>query len=284
MDRPLHRSLIPLDVRGLLRRYQLHPKKSLGQNFLVDESALAKVVAAADLMPTDTVLEIGPGVGSLTRHLAAATGRVVAVELDQALLPALQEVLRPYSNIEIISGDILRLPPASFHLPPSYKVVANIPYNITSALLRQLLESQPRPTLVTLTVQLEVAQRLCAQPGDLSLLAVSVQFYGAPRLVARIPAGAFYPRPDVDSAIVRLEVFREPAVAVKDTGQFFQIVKAGFSQKRKQLRNALSAGLRLEAEQVDEWLAQAGVDPKRRAETLTLEEWGVLARLWSRMN
>jgi len=284
VDRPLHRSLIPLDVRGLLRRYQLHPKKSLGQNFLVDESALAKVVAAADLMPTDTVLEIGPGVGSLTRHLAAATGRVVAVELDQALLPALQEVLRPYSNIEIISGDILRLPPASFHLPPSYKVVANIPYNITSALLRQLLESQPRPTLVTLTVQLEVAQRLCAQPGDLSLLAVSVQFYGAPRLVARIPAGAFYPRPDVDSAIVRLEVFREPAVAVKDTGQFFQIVKAGFSQKRKQLRNALSAGLRLEAEQVDEWLAQAGVDPKRRAETLTLEEWGVLARLWSRMN
>lgn len=278
--------MIPLDVRGLLRRYQLHPKKSLGQNFLVDETALAKVVAAADLTLTDTVLEVGPGVGSLTRHLAAAAGRVVAVELDQALLPALQDVLKPYPNVEIISGDILRLPPSAFipHAKRSYKVVANIPYNITSALLRQLLEVQPAPSLVTLTVQLEVAQRLCAEPGDLSLLAVSVQFYGAPRLVARIPAGAFYPRPEVDSAIVRLDVFPEPVVAVKDTGQFFQIVKAGFSQKRKQLRNSLSAGLRLEASEVDEWLAQAGVDSKRRAETLTLEEWGALARLWSRTN
>src|SRR6185436_18565093 len=135
------------------------------------------------------VLEIGPGLGSLTRHLAVA-GRVVAVELDQALLPALQEVLQPYPQVEVISGDILRLDPAFLHLPPSYKVVANIPYNITSALLRQLLEAQPLPSLVTLTVQLEVAQRLCAKPGDLSLLAVSVQFYGVPRLVARIPAGA----------------------------------------------------------------------------------------------
>jgi 16S rRNA (adenine1518-N6/adenine1519-N6)-dimethyltransferase len=284
VDYSFHDSLIPLDVRGLLRRHQLHPKKSLGQNFLVDETALAKVVAAADLTSADTVLEVGPGLGSLTRHLAAVAERVVAVELDQALLPALQEVLKPYPNVEIISGDILRLHPSSFIPHTSYKVVANIPYNITSALLRQLLEAQPRPSLVTLTVQLEVAQRLCAKPGELSLLAVSVQFYGAPRLVARIPAGAFYPRPEVDSAIVRLEVFPEPAVAVKDTGQFFQIVKAGFSQKRKQLRNALSAGLRLEANAVDEWLAQAGVDSKRRAETLTLEEWGALARLWNGTN
>ena len=136
--------MIPLDVSGLLRRYQLHPKKSLGQNFLVDETALAKVAAAADLTSTDTVLEIGPGLGSLTRHLAVA-GRVVAVELDQALLPALQEVLQPYPQVEVISGDILRLDPAFLHLPPSYKVVANIPYNITSALLRQLLEAQPLP-------------------------------------------------------------------------------------------------------------------------------------------
>ena len=284
MDRSLHRSLIPLDVRGLLRRYQLHPKKSLGQNFLVDETALAKVVAAADLTPADTVLEVGPGVGSLTRHLAAAAGHVVAVELDESLLPALQEVLKPYPNVEIILGDFLHLPPSTFHLPPSFKVVANIPYNITSALLRQLLEMQPQPSLVTLTVQLEVAQRLCAQPGDLSLLAVSVQFYGAPSLVARIPAGAFYPRPEVDSAIVRLDVFPEPVVAVKDIGQFFQVVKAGFSQKRKQLRNALSGGLHLEAGQVDDWLAQAGIDSKRRAETLTLEEWGALARLWNGTN
>jgi len=272
--------LIPLDVRGLLRRFNLHPKKSLGQNFLVDEAALVKVVEAADLARADTVLEIGPGVGSLTRHLAAAAGRVVAVELDEALLPALQEVLKPYRNVEIISGDILRLQPSAFILQPSYKVVANIPYNITSAVLRHLLEAETKPSLVTLTVQREVAQRLCAQPDEMSLLAVSVQFYSAPRLVARIPAGAFYPRPEVDSAVVRLEVFQSPPIAVADTGRFFQIVKAGFSQKRKQLRNSLSAGLRLEAEQVEAWLAQAGVNSQRRAETLTLEEWGALARLY----
>lgn len=269
--------LIPLDVRGVLRRYNLHPKKSLGQNFLVDETALAKVAATADLTQADTVLEIGPGVGSLTRHLAAAVGRVVAVELDQALLPALQEVLKSYPNIEIISGDILRLPPSSFLLPPAYKVVANIPYNITSAVLRHLLEAETKPSLVTLTVQREVAQRICAQPDEMSLLAVSVQFYSAPHLIFRIPAGAFYPRPEVDSAVVRLDVFQEPPVAVADTERFFQIVKAGFSQKRKQLRNSLSAGLRLEPSQVDEWLARAGIDSKRRAETLALEEWGTLA-------
>ncbi|MGH2521003.1 MAG: 16S rRNA (adenine(1518)-N(6)/adenine(1519)-N(6))-dimethyltransferase RsmA [Anaerolineales bacterium] len=269
--------MIPLDVRGLLRRFNLHPKKSLGQNFLVDEAALAKVAAAADLAPGDTVLEIGPGLGSLTRHLAAVAQGVVAVELDEALLPALQHVLRPYPNVEIVHGDILHLPHSTFDLPPAYKVVANIPYYITSAVIRRLLEAEARPRLVVLTMQREVAERLCAGPGDLSLLAVSVQFYARPSIVAGIPAGAFYPRPEVDSAVVRLDVRPQPAAPVEDVDRFFQIVKAGFSQKRKQLRNSLSGGLRLEASAVDDWLAQAGIDPKRRAETLTLEEWGALA-------
>lgn len=269
--------MIPLNVPVLLKQFQLRPKKSLGQNFLVDEGALARVAAAAELTATDTVLEIGPGLGSLTRHLAAAAQRVVAVELDEGLLPALDFVLRPYSNVEVIQGDILKLNPAAFRLPPAYKVVANIPYYITSAVLRQLLEAATRPSRLVLTVQREVAERICAQAGEMSLLAVSVQFYAQPQIVARLPAGAFYPKPEIDSAVVRLEVLPGPTVPVADPEHFFRVVKAGFSQKRKQLRNALSGGLRLEAATIDQLLAQAAIDPKRRAETLTLAEWGALA-------
>ena len=277
MDHPFDRALKPLDVRGLLRRYGVRPKKSLGQNFLVDEAALSTVAAAADLTPADTVLEIGAGLGSLTRYLAASARRVVAVELDKAMLPALRHVLEPYPNVEIISDDILRLHPSSFTLHPSYKVVANIPYYITSAVIRHLLEAETKPSLIVLTVQHEVAERICAGPGDMSLLAVSVQFYSAPRILARLPAGAFYPRPEVDSAVVRLDVFSAPRVAVENADRFFQIVRAGFSQKRKQLRNALRAGLRLESAQAEALLAKAGIAPQRRAETLTLDEWAALA-------
>lgn len=277
--------MIPLDVPGLLRRFDLRPKKSLGQNFLVDESALARITAAADLTASDTVLEIGPGLGSLTRHLASAARRVVAVELDEAMLPALRHTLQSCANVEIVHSDILKyaLTASQSGLLPGYKVVANIPYYITSALVRRLLEADVRPSLIVLTVQREVAERICAGPGDMSLLAVSVQFYCAPRLVARIPAGAFYPPPDVDSAVLKLDVFTQPAVAVADPDHFFQVVKAGFSQKRKQLRNSVSAGLRLESRHVDELLMRAGIDPKRRPETLTLEEWGALAKVVGRI-
>jgi 16S rRNA (adenine1518-N6/adenine1519-N6)-dimethyltransferase len=268
----------PLAVPQLLRRFNLRPKKSLGQNFLVDEAALARVAAAAELTPADSVLEIGPGLGSLTRHLAEAAGQVVAVELDQSLLPALRYVLEPYANVTLLPGDILQLAPSTLALGPAYKVVANIPYYITSAVLRHLLEGNPKPALIVLTVQREVAERLCAGPGAMSLLAVSVQVYSRPRIVARTPAGAFYPRPEVDSAVVRLEVLPEPAVAGMDMDHFFRVVKAGFSQKRKQLRNALAGGLQLAPAVVEAALGRAGVDPQRRAETLGLAEWGAVAR------
>jgi 16S rRNA (adenine1518-N6/adenine1519-N6)-dimethyltransferase len=270
----------PLNVPALLRRFDLKPRKSLGQNFLVDEGALAKVAAAAELTAADIVLEIGPGLGSLTRHLAQAAARVVAVELDQNLLAPLRYVLADYPNVEIVHGDILNLQPSTFNLPAGYKVVANIPYYITSAVIRHLLEAHARPDRIVLTVQKEVAQRLCAAPGAMSLLAVSVQFYSEPRIVARISAGAFYPQPEVDSAVVRLDVRARPAVDVPDTETFFRIVRAGFGQKRKQLRNALSAGLGLSGKAAEALLAQAGIDPRRRAETLTLDEWGKLARVW----
>ncbi len=268
-----------LDVRGLLRRFNLHPKKRLGQNFLIDEAGLAKVAAAADLRPDDTVLEIGAGLGSLTRHLAPLVQRVVAVEVDDALAPVLEVTLAGYDNVELIRADILRLDLArTAGLPSGFKVAANIPYYITSAVIRQLLESPVRPALIVLTVQKEVAERMLAEPGDMNLLAISVQFYSRPSRVARLPAGAFYPVPAVDSEVVRLEVRPSPAVEVGDVDHFFRVVKAGFSQKRKQLRNALSGGLRLEPPEVDALLAIAGVSPQRRAETLSLEEWGAVAR------
>jgi 16S rRNA (adenine1518-N6/adenine1519-N6)-dimethyltransferase len=266
-----------LNIPALLRQFDLHPDKSLGQNFLVDEIALAKVAAAAEIGPDETVLEIGPGLGSLTRHLATAARRVVAVELDEGLLPALTAVLKPHANVEVVQGDILTLPLPGLGLPPGYKVAANIPYYITSAVIRHLLEAENRPARIVLTLQREVAERVCARPGEMSLLAVSVQFYSVPRIVARIPAGAFYPRPSVDSAVVRLDVLPRWAVDVKDSETFFRVVKAGFSQKRKQLRNALSGGLQMTGQQVEAWLARAGLDPRRRAETLALEEWGALS-------
>ena len=276
-----------LNVPALLRQFGLRPDKSLGQNFLVDEGALARVAAAAELAADDAVLEVGAGLGSLTRHLALSARHVVAVELDDALVAALEQVLRPYPNVEIVHGDILALQPGALGLPPGYKVVANIPYYITSLVIRHLLEADVRPARLALTVQREVAERICARPPDMSLLAVSVQFYSVPRVAARIPAGAFYPRPSVDSAVVRLDVLPRRAVDVRDSEAFFRVVKAGFSQKRKQLRNALSGGPQLGGDEADAWLRRAGIDPRRRAETLTLDEWGALsetlpaqARLW----
>jgi len=271
--------LKPLDARQLLREFGLYANKSLGQNWLVDESALARIAAVAQLVPQDTVLEIGPGLGSLTRHLAQAAGRIIAVELDAALIPALHHSLADYANVTLVQGDILHTDLGELIGPDSpYKVVANLPYYITSAVIRHLLEAQARPSLIVLTVQLEVAQRITAAPGKLSLLAVSVQFYGRPTLVTHIKAGSFYPVPKVDSAVVRIEPYRHPAVDVTDRDEFFAVVKAGFSQKRKQLHNALAAGLARPQADIAAALDHAGVDGRRRAETLALDEWGSLAR------
>ena len=269
-----------VDPRQVLRRYGLQPRKGLGQNFLVDRRALERIVEAAELTPADTVLEVGPGVGQLTRLLAEAAGRVVAVELDPQMVAALRQELAGLRNVEIVEADILQVDPAALAGRVPYKVVANLPYYITSAALRHLLEAQPPPSLLVVTVQEEVAARITAQPPEMSLLAVSVQFYGRPRRVARIPAGAFYPPPKVDSAIVRIDVYPpgERPVQVDDVEWFFRVVRAGFGQRRKQLRNSLAAGLHLTAAEVEAALQRAGIDPHRRAETLSLEEWARLSR------
>lgn len=276
-----------VETRELLRRYGVNPKQSLAQNFLMDATYLARIAAAAELTTLDTVLEIGPGLGALTQYLAAQAGQVVAVELDNRLIELLRAHFADQPQVQIVHGDILTLDPCALLQPhpdtpasllPSYKVVANLPYYITSAVLRHLLEAACRPTQIVVLVQKEVAERICAEPGDLSLLAVSVQFYAEPTLVHHVPASAFHPAPKVDSAVLRLAVRPHPAVPDVNPDAFFRVARAGFSQKRKQLVNTLSAGLHLPKADLTALLNNLGIDPTRRAETLTLAEWGILTR------
>ncbi len=274
-------NLEPLPLQKLLRRYGLQPHKGLGQNFLVDESALAKIAAAAQITNTDAVLEVGAGLGSLTRHLAQSARRVVAVEIDRQLIEALKTVVGELPNVDIVQGDMLELDPAELMQASGYLVAANIPYYITSALIRHLLESALKPARIVLTIQEEVAQRICAQPGDMSLLALSVQVYGQPQVVEHIPSGAFFPRPEVDSAVLRVDLYPEPRIPEEQLDDFFRLIKAGFSQKRKMLRNTLAGSLGWKPAEVDAFLTGAGIDPQRRAQTLSLPEWSQLTAAYA---
>ena len=263
----------PLNAAALLKHYGLRAHKGLGQNFLQDPLALQKIVDAAEIQTEDHVLEIGPGLGSLTRYLARSAKEVVAVELDPNLLPPLRAILTPFPNARVIQGDILKLSPHDLITEKDYLVVANIPYYITSAVIRHLLENDPKPRRIVLTIQKEVAQRICAAPGEMSLLALSVQVYGNPRIAARIPAGAFFPAPKVDSAVLSVDIYRSPLVSPELLDTFFRLIKAGFSQKRKTLRNSLASGLRIPPTEAADLLKSANIDPQRRAETLSIEEW-----------
>lgn len=222
------------------------------------------------------MLEIGAGLGSLTRLLAAHAAQVKAVEIDHRLMPVLQEVVSGCGNVELIRGDILELDPARIMRAPGYVAVANIPYYITSAIVRHLLESPTQPARLVLTMQKEVAERICAEPGDLSLLALSVQVYGQPSITATLPAAAFYPMPGVDSATLRVDLYPQPFFNDEQRGSFFTLIRMGFAQKRKTLRNTLAAGLHISGEEAAHYLAAAGIDPQRRAQTLSLVEWKTL--------
>ncbi|MFN8382909.1 MAG: 16S rRNA (adenine(1518)-N(6)/adenine(1519)-N(6))-dimethyltransferase RsmA [Anaerolineales bacterium] len=268
----------PLNAAAVLKRYGLRADKALGQNFLQDETVLEKIADAAEILEDDCVLEIGPGLGSLTRYLAASAQKVTAVELDRDLLAPLQAVLQPYQNVRVVHGDILKLSISELIDQPNYIVAANIPYNITSAIIRHLLEGDIKPRRVVLTIQKEVAERICAKPGDLSLLALSVQVYGKPSIAAKIPAGAFHPAPKVDSAILRIDIYGEPLVSHNLLNTFFKLTKAGFSQKRKTLRNSISSGLHISTAEAEALLTSTGIDFMRRAETLSIEEWKSLCQ------
>lgn len=262
----------------LLAKYHLRPHKGLGQNFLSDDTVLSGIADAAGIPEGAAVLEVGPGLGSLTRHLGERAARVVAVELDHDLVPVLRKELADCPNIEIVEGDILEFSPDAYFSDGEYYVAANIPYYITSAVIRHLLEGKARPKRLALTVQKEVAERICAAPGKMSLLSLSVQVYGSADIPMIIPASAFYPEPKIDSAVVRIELYDEPLIPADQLDAFFELAKAGFGQKRKTLRNALSANLHRSPAEAESLLRSAGIDPQRRAETLTISEWSALLR------
>jgi len=275
-----------MDARKLLKQWDIRPSKGLGQNFLSDQRILEKIVAAAELTPDEVALEIGAGVGTLTEQLAQEAGHVIAVELDERLMPVLRSTLSEFDNVTLIQGDILTLHPAALigadetqppTSNPQYKVVANLPYYITSVVLRHLLEASRKPRRMVITMQREVAERITAGPGQMSLLAVSVQFYGRPQLLLRIKPGSFYPIPQVDSAVVRVDL-HPPPLPPEETADFFRVVRSGFSQRRKQLHNSLSAGLRLPSAEISTQLEEAGVDHRKRAQALTIEEWVKITR------
>jgi 16S rRNA (adenine1518-N6/adenine1519-N6)-dimethyltransferase len=260
----------------VLSQYGIEPKKSLGQNFLHDDAVLARIAGSANLAPDDQVLEIGPGLGALTHLLAASVSRVVAVELDQRLLPVLRTELAEHSNVTLVHGDVLELEPGRwFDLP--YKVVANVPYYITGAILRHLLSAEMKPSLMLLTLQREVAERITETPPRMSLLAVSVQFYGQATILGTIGAGAFWPKPEVDSAILRIDIDERASEAdPQAVDWFFRLAQAGFSQKRKQLKNNLRSLGKTESA-IAAALSLAHIDGRRRAQTLGVEEWHALA-------
>jgi len=277
-------SLHYLDIFPLLQKYQVQPKKSLGQNFLVDPNGLNKVLKAAKVSPQDIVLEIGAGLGSLTYLLAQQSRHVVAVELDTRLIAPLREALAGFTNVTICEGDMLKLSPDVLIDAERYVVVANIPYYITSALIRHLLEANHKPTRMVLTVQQEVAERILARDGKMSLLALSVQVYGKPELKARIPAGCFYPPPEVDSAVLSIELYKEPLVPSGSLDLFFKLAHAGFAQKRKTLRNTLATGMNESPAWAERLLTTAGIDPQRRAETLSMQEWKKLVEAYQQQS
>ncbi len=267
------------ETRQLLKSMGLKARKGLGQHFLVDSRGLGSIVAGSDISQEDTVIEVGPGLGVLTRELGRRAGRVISVEIDPALSSKLSSELEPGSNITVINADILRSQPADI-LPRGttrYKVVANLPYYITGAVLRHFLEAVPGPELMVTMVQKEVARAITARPGEMSLLSVGVQLYGRAEIIARVSARSFHPVPKVDSSVVRITAYKEPIIPLEFSEDFFKVVRAGFGSPRKQLANTLSHGLGVEKIHALKKLEEAGVKPTLRAESLSIQDW---KRLW----
>ncbi len=278
-------------LKKLLQQYHLRPSKRLGQHFLISQKALEKIIQTAELSKKDVVLEVGPGLGILTEQLAQRVKKVIAVEKDKKMAQTLKEILKDYQNVEIIQGDILTIQIQGLPLRITslakgkgvserttlelkrYKLVANIPYYLTSPLIRLFLESRTPPQLMALLIQKEVAQRICAQPPRMSLLAVAVQFYSQPQVISKVSKKCFWPQPKVDSAIIKI-IPRRPVVASQEARKrFFQIVKAGFSSPRKQLANNLFQKLNLDRQKIKKALTEYGLNPQARAENLSVKDW-----------
>lgn len=259
-------------IKEICQIFEIKPSRSKGQNFLVNEKVYDDIVAAAEISPEDTVLEVGPGLGFLTAKLAAKAKQVVAVELDDRLASYLKTGIAAegIKNVIVVNDDILRADLRPYLNGP-YKVVANLPYNITSIFLRQFLGAANKPESLVLMLQKEVAQRIVATPPDMSLLAVSVQYYAAAKIEREVKAGNFWPAPEVDSAVIRLVVDNSQDFSAEK--RFFRLVRFGFSAKRKMLKNNLAAGLKISPARLENILIENGLGPKIRAEGLSLPEW-----------
>ena len=268
----------------VIKKYEFCFQKKFGQNFLIDGHVLDKIIAGAGVTKDDMVLEIGPGIGTMTQYLAEAAGKVVAVEIDRNLLPILQETLSDYDNVKVIHADVLSLDLEKLvqeeNVGRPIKVVANLPYYITTPIIMALFEQHVPLANVTVMVQKEVAARMKSGPGskDYGALSLAVQYYAEPYIVANVPCNCFMPRPNVDSAVIRLTRYEEPPVQVKDEKMLFKIIRASFNQRRKTLQNGLnnSSELNFTKDQIAAAIAAAGFSPSVRGEALTLEQFARL--------
>lgn len=269
----------------VLQKYQFNFQKKYGQNFLIEPQVLETIVDAAHIQTDDCVLEIGPGIGTMTQYLAEAAGKVTAVEIDRALIPILNETLAEYDNVTVINEDVLKVDIRKLAEEQNggkpIKVVANLPYYITTPIIMGLFESHVPVDSITVMVQKEVAQRMQALPGtkDYGALSLAVQYYAEPYIVANVPPNCFMPRPNVGSAVIRLTRYSQPKVSVKDEALMFRIIRASFNQRRKTLQNGLNNSTEITAskEQIAEAIASLGVSPSVRGEALTLEQFALLA-------
>jgi 16S rRNA (adenine1518-N6/adenine1519-N6)-dimethyltransferase len=276
-------------LKNLLRRYGLKPNFTYGQNFLVDDLVLQDIVDAAEVTSEDNILEIGPGIGNLTRLLCERAGFVLSVEKDPKFLPVLKAIKKEYKNFWYEIADALEFdfqrgfreqgrgvieqnepPPLT---PHPYKVVANIPYFITGKILKMLMTAKHKPTSITILTQKEVARNIIAKAGELSVLAISVQLYGEPKIIQIVQAKSFYPAPKVDSAVLQIKIFDKPKYEVADEKKFFKILKACFTGKRKQIHNTLKNNLMLSKEDVDRILSDTKINPAARPQELSIEDW-----------
>ena len=273
----------PIRTRAIMERYGFNFKKGFGQNFLIDTNVLDNIADAAGITSEDTVLEIGPGFGSLTQTVAERAKKVISLEIDTKLIPILNETLADYNNIEIINKDVLKCDIDELSREKNdgkpFKVVANLPYYITTPIIMDMLEKHSAVTSMTVMVQKEVAERMSAKPStkDYGAITVLCQYYTEPSIVANVPASLFVPPPKVDSAVLKLKVLDKPSVEVKDEGVFFRVVKAAFSQRRKTLLNCLSANFPIPKDEISTLLESIGIAPSRRGETLSLEEFANIA-------
>jgi len=263
-------------LRSLMQQAKIHPQRSAGQHFLLDESVVERMVEAAKIKKGDRVLEVGPGFGFLTNYLLEAGAEVTAVELDRQLAAWLTKHFAD-QPLTLVTEDILRYRYDQVFTNGKYHIVANLPYNITSYFFRQFLSKTPRPKSITVLIQREVAERIVAEPGEMSMLSLSVQWFCKPELLFTVPPESFHPRPAVQSAVLQCTNIT-PGVEPELEQWFFRLAKMGFVGKRKQLRNTLSAGLQLQKEAVDSFLIDTGIPPEARPQDLSLEEWLILAK------